>query len=120
MRFIAAILLTVILNFILSLFLPWWIIAAGAGAIAFVLPQMPWKSSLAGFLGGFLHWSGYALFIDIKNNHILATRIAGLFSVGQPIAVVLITGVLAGLVTGLAALSVALLRAPQRRHLPAA
>jgi uncharacterized membrane protein len=120
MKFTVAVLLTIVVNFLLSLFLPWWIIAAGAGAIAYCLPQQPWKSSLTGFIGGFLHWAGFAFFIDIQNNHILATRIAGLFSVGQPIAIVLITGVIAGLVAGLAALAVAIFRHSRSEHLPAA
>ncbi len=112
MRFFAAMLLTIVINLVLSLVLPWWVIAIGAAAAAFFLPQVPWRSSMAGFLGGFLHWFCFALVTDSKNNHILATRIAGLFSLPQAFYVVLISGVIAGLVTGLAALAVSLFRQP--------
>lgn len=120
MKFIAAISITIIVNFLLSLFLPWWIIAVGAGLVAYLLPQLPWKSSLAGFMAGFIHWSGLAFFVDVRNDHILATRIAAVFSVGHPASMILIAGVIAALVTGLAALSAVLLRQNRSLNKPAA
>ena len=50
-------------------------------------------------------WGGQALYVHIANEGILSTRIAEMLGVGSPLIVVLITGVLGGLVSGLATLT---------------
>jgi hypothetical protein len=110
MRFVSATILTLVLNYLLSLVFPWWSIAIGAGLIAVFVRQIPGMSLLSGFCGGFLHWFLVAVLIDSANNHILSQRIAGVFSLPQPFMMVLITAFAGGLVSGLSALTISLLK----------
>ncbi len=110
MRFVSATLITAIINYLLCLVLPWWAIAIGAATVALFVTQFPARSFLSGFSGGFIHWFLMAVLIDNANHQILSARVAGLFSLSQPFMMVLITALLSGLVSGLAALSTSLLR----------
>ena len=101
--------LLIITAYLINLVLPWWGIAITGLILGF---QMKPKSGVAfgyGFLALFLLWGGQALYIHFANDGILSTRIAEMLGVGSPYLVVLITGVLGGLVSGLAVLSGALL-----------
>jgi len=109
MRFILAIVITAVLNYVLGIILPWWIIAFGGFGVAIILSQHPFKAFLAGFLGCFILWFLIAFIIDNANHQILARRIAALFSFSEPFLMVLLTGFIGGLVTGLAAASGSLL-----------
>ncbi|MEX0857352.1 MAG: hypothetical protein WD016_04360 [Balneolaceae bacterium] len=107
-------LLILITAFLLNLFLPWWSIALPGLIFGYVFNQKPGISFGWGFLALFLLWGGHALYIHFANDAILSSRIAEMLSVGSPLLVVLITGILGGLVSGLAALTGALLsRKPQ-------
>jgi hypothetical protein len=110
MRFAVAILLTLVLNFVSGLVFPWWIIAPVGLLVGYFVNLAPSKSFLAGFLACFILWAGLALYTDIANEHILATRVGALFTLRQPILLVLITGFIGGLTTGMASLTGALLR----------
>lgn len=106
--------LILISAFLLNLFLPWWSIAIsglifGYGFNQKALPSFGW-----GFLALFLLWGGQALYIHLANDAILSSRIAEMLSVGSPILVVLITGSLGGLVSGLATLTGSLVRETPR------
>lgn len=101
--------LLIITAYLINLILPWWGIAITGLILGF---QMKPKSGAAfgiGFLALFLLWSGQALYIHFANDGILSNRIAEMLGVGSPYLVVLITGILGGLVSGLAVLSGALL-----------
>jgi len=111
MRFLLSVLLIVALGFIAGLFLPWWSIAIVAFLIAFLIPQAIGRSFLAGFVGIFILWGLVSLWIDIKNESILSSKIAQLFPLGgSSILVILITGLVGALVGGFAAMSGASLR----------
>ena len=92
-------------SFILQLFLPWWIIAPAAFALAL------WKgtSSRQAFWSGFgalvFLWAAAALVIHLRNEGILTAKVAGLFSLPFPALMIMITALIGGLVGGLAALS---------------
>jgi hypothetical protein len=92
-------------SFILQLFLPWWIIAPAAFALAL------WKgtSSRQAFWSGFgaivFLWAATALVIHLRNEGILTAKIAGLFALPFPALMIVITALVGGLVGGLAALS---------------
>lgn len=101
--------------FLLNLFLPWWSIAIPGLIFGYsfnkkALPAFGW-----GFLALFLLWGGQALYIHFANDAILSTRIAEMLSVGSPLLVVLITGILGGLVSGLAALTGSLVKETPRK-----
>lgn len=98
-------LLTVILAFILSMFLPWWsVMLAGllSGAIvrlrnvsAFFVPF----SAIAVF------WIIYAWILSSANDFILAKKIAELLYLGgNELLLILVTGIVGGLAAGIAAL----------------
>lgn len=111
MKFFTALILTALLAFIAGLFLPWWCMAPVAFAVAALVHQKPLKAFLSGFLALFLLWGGLAFWIDLKNNHILSKQVAELIKLGESsFAIIIVTGLVAGLVTGFAALSGSYLR----------
>jgi hypothetical protein len=111
MKFLAAFLLTALVAFIAGLQLPWWSIAIVSFLVALLIRQRAGRAFLAGFLGVFVLWCILSWWIDTKNESILSSRIGLLLGVGQhPFLLILITGVVGGLVAGLAALSGSFLR----------
>jgi hypothetical protein len=106
MKFLAAIILTCLLAFIGGLFLPWWSIAIVSLLVSIILIQNPGKAFLAGFLGVFLLWGGLAVWINMKNEGILASKIASVLPLGgSAIVLILVTSFIGGLVAGFAAMS---------------
>jgi len=111
MKIIIACVLTALLAFVLGLFLPWWSIAIAAFGVAALIPQKALRAFLSGFLGLFILWGGLAWWIDMNNQGILSKRIAELMQIpGKPFVLVLATGLIGGLVAGVAALSGSFLR----------
>ena len=89
-------------------FLPWWIVAPIAFLISYLFRLKGGQGFLAGFLGVFLLWAGKALVIDRSNEHILSPRIAALIHIPSVPLLILVTGLIGGLVAGIAGLSGAL------------
>lgn len=113
MKMIASIILTALLAFVCGLFtsLPWFSFAVSSFIVAFAIHQKPFKSFLSGFLGVSLLWIVMSFLKDIVNGHILATKVAQILPLGGSyIAVILVTGVVGGLVSGLAALTASFTR----------
>lgn len=107
-----------ILSYIAGLFYPWWTIAIVAFVVTLVVPQKPFASFLTAFLSLFVLWFSMAFFIDLSNDHIMGDRIGMLFlHTPSSIGVAVISGVIGGLVAGLAALSASCLRT--RKKAPA-
>jgi hypothetical protein len=111
MKFITSIILTGLLAFIAGLYLPWWSLAIAAFAVAALIHQKPWKAFLSGFLGLFLLWGGLALWINFKNDGVLAVKVASLLPLGgSPYLLIVATGIVSGLIGGLYALTGSYLR----------
>ena len=111
MKFIASLLITLLVSFIAGLYLPWWSIALVAFLVGLLIPQRISYGFLSGFLGIFLLWFIIALWIDSKNESILSHKIAQLFPLGgSSFLLILVTAFIGGLVGGLAAMSGASLR----------
>lgn len=111
MRFTLTLILTAALAYLLGMFLDWWSIALAAFAVALLLPQSPGKAFFSGFLGIALLWGMMAGIMDLRNDHILATRMSKLIlQSATPFAMVFITAVLGGIVGALSALSASVLR----------
>ena len=113
MKFITAMLLTVLLTFAIGLFtfLPWWSFAIISVVVAATIHQKPWKAFLAAFTGVFLLWGALAFNIDYANQHLLATKVAGILPLGGSyILLIVITAMVGGLVAGFSALSGSYLR----------
>ncbi|MHA4847248.1 hypothetical protein ACX0G7_24000 [Flavitalea antarctica] len=118
-RFASAVILTMALCYLGGLVLPWWIIAPVGLFTGYLIQLRPATAFLAGFIACFLLWFCLAFVIDYKNEHILATRIGALFTLKQPLLMILITGLIGGLVTGMASLTGALLRTRLKRPMAA-
>lgn len=111
MKFIIALLLTAILSYISGIYFPWWGIAVVAFLVSVIIPQLPGKAFLAGFMGLLLLWVGLAWWIDMKNNGILAARMSQLLPLGgSRVLLILVTGLTGAIVGGFAALSGSYLR----------
>jgi len=111
MKFIAALILTVLSGYASCLFLPWWSIAIAAFVIAFIIKQKPGWAFVSAFLGLFFLWAVLSYTISSNNAHVLASKISLLIlKVKNVIVLILLTGFIGGLVAGMAALSGSLLR----------
>ncbi len=98
-------LLIAFICFILQLFLPWWIIAPVAFALAIWKSYSGKQAFWSGFGSIALMWSIVALFIHLRNEGVLTAKIAALFSLPLPELMIVITAVIGGLVGGLSALT---------------
>lgn len=113
MKLITAIILTGFLAFVIGVYssLPWWGFAISSFLVAMGVHQKPGKAFLAGFLGLFILWAGIALLKDAANEHILSVKVARILPLGGSyLVLILVTGIVGGLVSGLAALSGSYLR----------
>jgi hypothetical protein len=112
MKFSAAIILTALLAFVGGIYLPWWSIAIAAFLVAVLVHQKAGKALFSGFLGVFLLWGVLAWWINMKNQGILAAKIASILHLGgSAIALIIVTGIIGGVVAGLAAICGSYLRA---------
>ena len=106
MKFITCILLTALLSFLTCLYLDWWSIALAAFTVSIFIHQKPARAFLTGFLALFLLWGGLSWWIDMKNEHVLAGKLAAILPFGGAVfLMILVTAVIGGLVAGFAALT---------------
>lgn len=111
MKFLTAVILTILLSFIFSIYFPWWSIAIAAFGIALVLNLRPGQAFLAAFCAVFILWGLLSWWIDMENNSILSKKIATLFPLGGSVfLLILVTALIGGLVAGLASLAASFLR----------
>jgi len=111
MRILTAAILTALLSFVGGLYLPWWNIAIAAFVSILLVPLASGRAFVAGFAGVFVLWFLLALWIDVKNQHILSRKIAQIFPLGgSSFAIILVTAIIGALVGGLGALSASYLR----------
>lgn len=105
-NFLLATVLTAAAAALLQYFLPWWSVAIAAAVVGFLYNEGKFAAFTSGFIGIFVLWTVHAFSISLANHHILAEKIAQLFPLGgHGSLVILITGIVGGLVGGLAALS---------------
>jgi len=99
-------LLMALLAALAQLLLPWWSLAVVAFALGFLLARSGKAAFWAAFAGVGLSWLLPALWLNARNHGLLAQRMASLLPLGgSPLALVLVTAVVGGLVGGLAALA---------------
>ena len=98
-------LLLLLLSFALQWVLPWWILVVVAFALAFWLANKASVAFWAGFWGIFLGWLGLSLFYHMRNDGLLTSRVATLFTLPQPWLLLVVAVLLGGLLGGLAALT---------------
>jgi hypothetical protein len=113
MKFLSAVILTALLAFATGLYglMPWWSFAITSLIVAMAIHQKAGRAFLSGFLGLFLLWTVLAFLKDSANEHLLSTKVAQILPLGGSyIVLILVTGVIGGLVSGLAALTGSYLR----------
>ena len=115
MKLTVSIILTALLAFISGLFLPWWCMAITSLLVALLIHQRGGRAFLAGFLGVFILWASLAWWIDMKNNGVLSKKIAQVLPLGgSSLLLILLTGIIGGLVAGMAAMTGSYLRATDK------
>jgi len=113
-------LLTFLLSSAVQLFLPWWSLAVVCYVVGFAGARFGGPAFRIGFGGAALSWLLPAAWLNMRNQGLLAHRVAQLLPLGgSAMALVLVTAVAAGLVGGWAALAGSYLRGatwPQPEH----
>jgi hypothetical protein len=85
--------------------LPWWSFVVAAALVGATVQQTATKTFAASFLGMFIAWGGLAWWIDWQNQSLLSQKIAMVLPLGGSAAALLfITGLIGGLLSGLSAL----------------
>jgi hypothetical protein len=96
---------TIILSYVLSLFLPWWSVMVAAFSVALLIPLKKGAVFFIPFLAILIFWVIYSYVLSSANNFTLAKRIAILLPLGgNPYLLMLITGVVGGIAAGIAAI----------------
>ena len=97
--------LTILLALLLSQFLPWWSVMVAAFVTALFLSLKRVAVFFVPFLAIFLFWAIYAFWLGNPNDFILSKKIAILLPLGgNPLLLILVTGIVGGLAAGVAAL----------------
>lgn len=78
-------------SFLLQLLLPWWIIVPVAFITCCLIGKTLKKSTWEPFSAIFLLWTGMALYQSMPNHHIIAGRVADMFSLQTWWLILLIT-----------------------------
>lgn len=102
MRSLSYTLIVALLAGIATWFLPWWMIAIVPFVLAIAWQLRPGKAFLLSAISICLLWLVVILIRDIPNDHILSSRMAGLFSLPGTLLFILVNLVVGGLVAGLA------------------
>ena len=105
MKFIVSVLIIALLSLAAGLFLPWWTIAVVAFVVTSLIPQNPLRSFLSGFTALFLLWGFLSWFISNNNEHLMASKVALILKMGNPIVMIVATALIGALVAGFAALA---------------
>lgn len=119
MKILSAIVLTGFLAYVTGVYstLPWWSFAVCSFVVSVAIHQRAGKAFLCGFLGLFLLWTGMAFLKDAANEHILSTKVAQILPLGGSyLLLILVTGIVGGLVSGMAALTGSYLRRSRSRR----
>ena len=109
-RLLISITVIAILVGIAEYFFPWWALAAVAFVVVMVSGLRGGRAFMAGFGGVALLWLIVSLVKDIRNEHILSSRMAELFSLPHPVLYLVVAAIVGGLVGGLAGWSGAVVR----------
>lgn len=94
---------TIVLALVLSQFLPWWSIMVVAFIVAIVIPLKKGAVFIVPFLAIAVLWMAHTFWLGNANDFILAKKISTLLTLGgNPIVLVLVTGIVGGIAAGIA------------------
>lgn len=99
-----------ILSLIACFITPWWAIAIICFVMALYAGKKAGQAFWSGFVAIFIAWTVFALVKSIPNDHLMATKMAALFSLPHWSLLLLITSLIGGLVGGMSSLSGLLVR----------
>jgi hypothetical protein len=105
MKFLAHLIVVLLLCWMLQAFLPWWTMAIGAFATGLFFRQGGWKSFLAGLLGVGLLWYLMSWYTDASTDSILSGKVAGILPTKTAGVLMIVTAFIGGLVGGLASMT---------------
>ena len=95
--------LTLLLAYILSLFLLWWSVMLAALLTAFLIPLKKSAVFIIPFLAVALLWIIQSWLLSSANDYTLAKKIAVLLPLnGNPTLLIAVTGIIGGLAAGIA------------------
>jgi hypothetical protein len=96
---------TILLAYLLSLFLPWWSVMTAALTTSLFIPLKKASIFFIPFLAILLFWVVYSFILSSGNDFTLAKRIAVLLPLGgNPYLLLLVAGIVGGLAAGIAAI----------------
>lgn len=102
-------LIILILSLILQFFLPWWIIAPIAFGLSLWIGRSGKQAFGSAFLAIFILWVIIGLVQTLPNENILANRVGNMLKLPNSslnwVFVLIISGIIGGLASGLSALS---------------
>lgn len=110
MKFIAKVVLIAGTSYVAELFLPWWSIAICAFVVNLLIPTRGFNAFLSGFLGVGLLWLLFAWLIDWNTDSLLSAKVAEIMFLNNALLLVAASGLVGGVVGGLAALTGSLFR----------
>lgn len=101
--FIPRMLLMALAAGVMQWYLPFWSLPVACFLVGFLTAPVNRSAFWAGFLGIFLLWAGMSFYLDWGNDSILSQRVVKLFPVpSSSLLLIVITGILGGLMGGLA------------------
>ena len=96
---------TIVLAYVLSLFLPWWSVMTAALATSLFISLKKAAVFFVPFLAIIIFWFVLSYFLSSGNDFTLAKRIAVLLPLnGNPYLLMLVTAIVGGLAAGIAAI----------------
>ncbi|WP_258103465.1 hypothetical protein [Marinoscillum sp. MHG1-6] len=105
MKLLIRILLIAVLTYLLSIYLPWWILMVVSFIVGFLIHGSGVSTFVSGFLGAGLVWISYAAILDYQSNSDFTQKMIELFPVDNGIYLLIISGAIGGICGGLAAAS---------------
>ena len=96
---------TILIAYVLALFLPWWSVMTAALATALFIPLKKAAVFFVPFVAILFFWLVYSYILSSGNDFTLAKRIAVLLPLGgNPYVLMLVTGIVGGLAAGIASI----------------
>jgi hypothetical protein len=114
MKFLVSLLLIGLLSYAAFLFAaetPWWMFAVGAFIAGISIKQKAYAAFFAGFLAVFLLWGFLTWQMDVANQGLFSTKMAGILKLGSSSwSLILVSAAIGGITAGLAAATGSFLR----------
>lgn len=105
MKLIIRIIAIAALTYFVSPYSVWWIAMLITFVVCYISSASGLNAFVAGFLGVGLTWMGYAWNLDTQNQSAFSKKIAEVTQLGDPMLLIIATGLIGGLAGGFAAMS---------------